>query len=124
MIEISEPLEGSKPGFRTLHEILLDGKKIGEVDAGYLEKEDLKTFKRSKRKMKVGQPFGVRILMYSAESGISVSDLGFGGMKEIADRLKEKLTGLEDRDIFILEITASKKNIVGRWNKLSEQGHL
>ncbi len=124
MIEISEPLEGSNPGFRTLHEVLLDGKKIGRVDAGYLQKEDLKTFKRSKRRMKVGQPFGVQVFMDSAESGTTVSDLGFEGMKEMADRLKEKLIGLEDRDIYILEIATSKRNIVGRWDKLSEQGHL
>lgn len=124
MIEISEPLEGSKPGFRTFHRILLDGKKMGRVDAGYLEKEDLKTFKRSKRKMKIGQPFGVQVLMDSAESGVHVSNLGFEGIKEIADRLKEKLTGLEDRDIYILEVTALRKNVIGRWDILSEQGHL
>jgi len=124
MIEISEPLEGSKPGLRTLHEILLDGKKIGRVDVGYLEKEDLKTFKRSKRRMKVGQPFGVQVSMDSAESGVPVSDLGFEGISKIADRLKEKLVGLEDRDIYFLEVTALKKNVVGRWDRLSEQGHL
>lgn len=94
------------------------------MDVGYLEKEDLKTFKRSKRRMKVGQPFGVQVSMDSAESGVPVSDLGFEGISKIADRLKEKLVGLEDRDIYFLEVTALKKNVVGRWDRLSEQGHL
>jgi hypothetical protein len=123
MIEISEPLEGSEPGIRTLHQILLDGKKIGRINAGYIGKKDIKTFRRSKRKLKVGQPFGVQVFIDAAESNVSASDLGFEGMKELTDSLKERLAGLEDRDIYILEIVASKtaKQIVGRWDKMLEQ---
>lgn len=124
MIEISESLEGSEPGVRTLHDILLDGSKIGRVDAGYIGKKDLKTFKRLKRKLKAGQPFGVKVFIDSVECKVSASDLGFEGMKELAERLKEKLKGLEDRDIYIMEITPSRKEIVGRWDKLQEQGHI
>ncbi len=124
MIEISEPLEGSNPGVRTLHEILMNGRKIGSVDAGYIGKKDLKTFKRSKRKLKLGQPFGVQVFIDSVESNVTASDLGFKGMNELADSLKDKLKGLEDRDIYILEITPSRKEIVGRWDKLLGQGHL
>lgn len=126
MIKISDPLEGSEPGIRTLHQILLDGKKIGRINAGYIGKQDLKTFKRSKRKLKVGQPFGVQVFIDAAESNVSASDLGFEGIKELADRLKEKLVGLEDRDIYILEIVSSKtaKQIVGRWDKILEQKQL
>jgi len=124
MIEISDPLEGSEPGYRTFHDILLDGKKIGKVNVGYIGKEDLKTFKRSKRKLKVGQPFGVQVFIDSVEGKVSASDLGFGCLKELSDRLKEKLKGLEDRDIFIMEVTPSRKEIVGRWDKLLDQGHL
>lgn len=123
MIEISDPLEGSEPGIRSLHLILLDGKKIGRIDSGYIGKKDLKTFKRSKRKLKVGQPFGVQVFIDAAESNVSASDLGFEVMKELTDRLKEKLLGLEDRDIYILEIVSSKtaKQIVGRWDKMLEE---
>jgi len=124
MIEISKSLEGSEPGVRTLHDILLDGSKIGRVDASYIGKKDLKTFKRLKRKLKMGQPFGVQVFIDNVESKVSASDLGFEGMKELAKGLKEKLKGLEDRDIYIMEVTPSRKEIVGRWDKLQEQGHI
>jgi len=126
MIEISDPLEESEPGIRTIHEITLDKEKIGRVDAGYIGKKDLKTFKRSKRKLKVGQPFGVQVYIDAVTSSTSASDLGFEGVKELVHRLKEKLRGLEDRDIFILEIVPStnRKNIVGRWDKILERGNL
>jgi len=60
MIEISDPLPGSEIGYRTVHKIFLDSDYVGYVEAGYLTKKDIKTFEKyTKRKLAVGQPFGV-----------------------------------------------------------------
>lgn len=71
MIEVSEPLPESKTGFRTVHDILLDGKRIGCVDVGYMQKEDVKTFQKyTKRRLKVGQPFGVQIFIDATKGSV------------------------------------------------------
>ena len=104
-VEISEPLEGSKPGLRSIHNIYLDGKYVGYVDVGYLSKEDVKTFRKyTKRKLKAGQPFGVQLFI-DAQKGCSVKELGASTLVEIIREVKKRFTGLEDRDIYVLELT-------------------
>lgn len=117
-IEISEPLPESELGYRTLHEIRIDGKYVGYVDVGYLRKEDIKTFKgltkgKLKRHLKPGQPFGVQLFINSVR-GMSADELGTEKIKEIVECLKAKLKGLDDRDLFIIELRADGKRIIGR----------
>lgn len=118
MIEISEPLPGSKPGYRTLHDILRDGKRIGCVDAGYLTAADVKTFRRSKRRLSLGQPFGVQVFIDTAREGVSAKDLGREGLRDVVDAVKRKLVGLEEKDIYILELLPAGRNPVGRASSL------
>ena len=62
MISVSEPLPESKTGLNSVHNLLLDGKRIGYIDVSYMQKEDVKTFQKyTKRKLKAGQPFSVRL---------------------------------------------------------------
>jgi len=123
MIEISDPLPGSEPGYKTLHEIRLDGRYIGYIDVGYLRKEDIKMFKglmkgKLKRELNIGQPFGVQLFIDYAKSGVSAAELGEDGLRKILEAMKKKFEGLDDRDISILELTTGKRNIIGRGDKL------
>ncbi len=122
MIEISEPLPGSEPGYKSLHEVRLDGKYIGYIDVGYMRKGDIKMFKgimkgKLKRELKIGQPFGVQLFIDSAKSGVSASELGEGGIRKILEVMRSKFEGLEDRDVSILELNIEKKKILGRADK-------
>ncbi len=104
-VEISEPLEGSKLGLRTIHNIYVDGRCIGYVDVGYLSKEDVKTFRKyTKRKLRAGQPFGVQLFI-DAQKGCSAKELGASTLIEIIREVKKRFAGLEDRDIYVLELT-------------------
>ena len=114
MIEVSESLPESKTVYRTVHNITSDGKYIGYVDVGYLQKGDLKTFRRTKRKLKLGQPFGVQIFIDVNKGGVDASELGRETLLEIVNVLKTKFKGLEERDIYILELYGEKRNIIGR----------
>lgn len=119
MIRISESLSESKIGFNTVHNILRDDKRIGYVNVGYIQKEDIKTFQKyTKRKLKVGQPFAVQIFIDATKGGVRVSDLGSTGLKEIVEAVKEMFSGLEDRDIYLIELDGDKKNIIGRASNL------
>jgi len=117
MIEISEPLPGSQIGYKTTHSINIDGKYVGRIEVGYMTQSDVKTFKKyAKRKVKVGQPFGVQIFIDSIK-GRSAKDLGREKLAEIVATAKSKFIGLEARDIYILEINKDGKNvIIGRGN--------
>lgn len=118
MIEVSEPLPESKIGLNSIHNMILNGKRIGYVDVGYMQKEDVKIFQKYiKRKLKAGQPFSMQVFIDTA-SGIRTADLGAKGLKEIVEALKEKFSGLEERNIYILEFDAGKKNIIGRASNL------
>jgi len=111
MIEISDPLPGSETGYRTVHNIFLDGDYVGYVEAGYLRKKDVKTFKKyTKRKMKIGQPFGVQIFIDKMNSGTGADEIGDDRLLEIVTAVKRKLHGLEDRDIFSSKSTKNVKN--------------
>jgi len=118
MIEISEPLPGSKSGYKTLHDILKNGRRIGYVDAGYLTAEDVKTFRRSKRKLSVGQPFGVQVSIDVPKGGVSARDLGKEGLREVVEAVMKKLPGLEERDIYVIEILPAGRNLIGRASSL------
>lgn len=115
MIEISEPLPDSEPGYRTVHNISLNGKYIGYVDVSYLRQEDVKTFQKyTKRKLKAGQPFGVQVFIDVSKGGVKSAEIGAQGLLEIVNALKKKLEGLEERDIFILELEAGRKRPIAR----------
>ncbi len=119
MIEISEPLPESKPGFTTVHNILLDGKRIGRVEVTYLQEDDIKAFKKyAKRKLFAGQPYGTRILIDAKEAHVTASELGKSGLLEVVAAAKEKFKGLEDRDIYLLELTDAGKKIICRGSEL------
>lgn len=121
MIEISDPLPGSETGYRTVHNISLDGDYVGYVEAGYLRKKDIKTFKKyTKRKMKMGQPFGVQIFIDKMKSGIGADEIGNDRLLEIVTAVKRKLHGLEDRDIFLIEIDKERKELIGKASDMNK----
>lgn len=120
MIDVSEPLPESTMGYRTIHHIKSDGSYIGFVEVGYLQKKDVKTFKRLKRKLRTGQPFGVQVFIDVEKSGVTASTLGRDGLLELVESLKAKFKGLEERDIYILERLGEKRNIIGRVTDLQE----
>jgi hypothetical protein len=119
MIEISEPLSGSEPGYRTLHDILLRGKRIGYIDVAYLQKGEVKAFKRTKRKLRVGQPFGVRLFIDAVQGEITADDLGHEGLVDLVIAVKAKFKGLDDRDLYLLELGENGKNAIGRASNLA-----
>ena len=121
MIDVSEPLPESTRGYRTIHHIKSDGSYIGFVEVGYLQKKDVKTFKRLKRKLRTGQPFGVQVFIDVEKSGVTASTLGRDGLLELVESLKAKFKGLEERDIYILERLGEKRNIIGRATDLQER---
>ena len=119
MINISGPLPESRVGFRTVHDILLNGRRIGYVNVEYIQKDEVKSFRKyTKRKLKVGQPFGVHVFIDAARNGVKASDLGKGGLLKLIDALMEKFRGLEKRDIYILELNEKGKDVVGRASEL------
>lgn len=119
-VEISEASPESEPGFRTVHEIRLNGKYVGFVDVGYLKKEDVKTFQRyAKRKLRAGQAFGVQLFIDVSKSGVTAKQIGLAGLREIVQAVKTKFGGLEDRDIYVLEVAAGNKKPLGRGEVLT-----
>ena len=119
-VEISEASPASEPGIRTVHEIRLNGEYVGFVDVGYLRKEDVKTFQRSaKRKLSVGQPFGVQLFIDASKSGVTAKQIGLAGLQEIVRAVKTKFVGLEDKDLYVLEVVAGNKKPVGRGEALT-----
>lgn len=118
MIEVLEPLPESKTGYRTIHNVKSDGRYIGYVDVNYLQKKDVKAFRRTKRKLRVGQPFGVRVFIDKEKSGATASMLGRERLLEIAEALKAKFKRLEERDIYFLELDGDKRNIIGRTTEI------
>lgn len=119
-VEISEPSPESEPGFRTVHEIRLNGKYVGFVDVGYLTKKDVKTFQRyAKRKLSAGQPFGLQLFIDVSKSGVTAKQIGLAGLKEIVQSIKTKFGGLEDRDVYVLEVVAGDKTPLGKGENLT-----
>jgi len=114
MIEVSEPLPASKTGYRTVHNVRSEGRYVGYVEVNYLQKKDIKAFRRTKRKLRRGQPFGVQEFIDKEKGGGTASMLGRERLLEIAAALKAKFKGLEERDIYFLELDGEKRNIIGR----------
>ena len=113
MIEISDPLPGSETGYRTVHNIFLNGDYVGYVEAGYLGKKDVKTFEKyTKRKLKIGQPFGVQIFIDKMKSRVGADEIGNEGLLEIVTAVKSKLHGLEDRTFFSSKSTKNVKKLL------------
>jgi len=121
MIEISDPLPGSEIGYRTVHKIFLDSNYVGYVETGYITKKDIKTFgKYTKRKLAVGQPFGVQIFIDKMNSGIGADEIGNEKLLEIVTAVKRKLHGLEDRDVSIIQIEKERKKLIGKATELNK----
>ena len=111
MIEISDPLPQSKIGVLTLHDILFDEKCIGRVEVEYIQQDEMKMFRKyTKRKLFVGQPYGTRIFIDTTK--VTAHQLGKNGLLEIVNELKKTFKGIEDRDIYILELTEMGKKII------------
>ena len=123
-VEISEPLSGSEPRFRTIHEIKLNGKCVGTVDVGYMTEKDAKMLRgyskgKLKREFKAGKPFGVKIFIDAQKCGVSAKQIGLQGLREIVEAIKERFEGLEDQDIYVLEVTAEGKKPLGKGENLN-----
>lgn len=119
MIQVSEPLSRSEDGLTTTHDILLDGKRVGYANVSYLGKDEVKTFRKyAKRKMVAGQPFGVQLFIDAVHGPFSAKSLGKEGLRQIVLALIERFKGLEEKDIYVLELNSSGKSIVGRGSQL------
>ncbi|MFQ6075164.1 MAG: hypothetical protein ACE5Z5_03360 [Candidatus Bathyarchaeia archaeon] len=117
MIEISEPLPESKQGYNTVHDILLEGERIGSVSVGYLRKDEIKAFRRTKRRLRVGQPFGVQVFI-DTSGGKKAESSDRRVLREIVNALMTKFKGLEERDIYLLEVSETGKKVIGRATSL------
>lgn len=119
MIEISEPLPQSKVGILTVHDIFSDGKRIGHIEVGYIQKDEVKSFQKyTKRKLSVGQPYGTQLYIDAKGTGVTADTLGKSGLSDIVNAMKKKFKGLEDRDIYIMELTDAGKKIVCKASEL------
>jgi hypothetical protein len=115
MIRISDPLDGSKPGVTTMHYLFKGQDTIGRVNVSYIQEDEVKTFRKyTKRRLIVGQPFGVQVIIDALGGKASAESLGREGICQIIKALKDKFKGLEERDIFILELNSEGRKIVGR----------
>ncbi|MDQ1278766.1 MAG: hypothetical protein QG670_26 [Thermoproteota archaeon] len=76
-------------------------------------RKTLRHFKSTKRKLKVGQPYGVQVFIDTIKDGIRVSELGNTGLKEIIDALKETFKELEEKDIYSLELEKVRRILLG-----------
>ena len=112
-VQISEPLEDSKPGFRTTHSISIEGKVVGRTIIEYLQEEDVKAFTKISKSLKAGDAFQARIFIDSS-TGTSVASLGSSGLAEIVKVLKKRGKGIRERDIFVGSIEGGKEKLVGR----------
>jgi len=114
MIQISDPREGSS-GLRSTHDIVSEGERIGYVNVSYVQADEVKAYRKyTKRKISVGQPYGVQVVIDATKGKVNAQTLGKEGLHALVAALKEKLNGLEEKDIFILELNSQGKKIVGR----------
>lgn len=67
--------------------------------------------------MKIGQPFGVQIFI-DTTSGTRAREIGITGLKEIIKVVIDKFSGLEERDIYLLEVGDGRKNALSRASNL------
>jgi len=114
MFKISNPQKNGS-GSRSVHDITRNGEYIGYVNVNYIQADEVKTYRKyTKRKLSVGQPYGVQVFIDSVKGKVNAQTLGREELQELVAALKEKLMGLEEKDIFILELNAHGKTIIGR----------
>jgi len=114
MIQISDPRESS-PGISSVHDVAMDGEHIGCVNINYIQANEVKTYRKyTKRKLSVGQPYSAQVIIDATSGKVNAQTLGKEGLHALVVALKEKLKGLEERDVFILELNSRGKTIVGR----------
>jgi len=122
-VDISEPLPGSEPGCKTLHDVSVDGAYAGKLDVCLLRKEDVKLFKgltrgKLKRKLEVGKPFSVRLIL-EPERGLPLSRLGKDGVLAIVDAVMSKLEGMDESELYVLELLPDgRKQLLGKGHEL------
>jgi len=109
MITISEPLPDSKKGYRSIHDILSNNSKIGSVEVNYLQSDEAKAFKRLKRKLKVGHPFNVKVIL-DAEDQLLTKDT----LAKVVQTTLNSFKGLEPRDIYVMKENKSGKEYIGK----------
>jgi len=118
MIQISGPLSGSKEESEE-HNILMNAERIGYVRVSYIQAEEVKSLRKyTKRKLAIGQPYSVQVSIDAVGGPITAEDLGKDGLRDIIAKLKENFKGLEERDIYITELNARGRTIVGRGSQL------
>jgi hypothetical protein len=113
MIVISEPLPDSKEGYRSIHDITSDESKIGRIEVNYLQRDEAKSFKRLKRKLKAGHPFNVKVVL-NAEDQLITKDK----ISEVIQAAVNFFNGLEPRDIYVVKENKSGKEYLGKGSSL------
>ena len=109
MIAISEPLPESKEGYCSIHIITSDESKIGTIEVNYLQRDEVKAFKRLKRKLKAGHPFNVKVV-FNAEDQLITKKV----ISEVIEAAIESFKGLEPRDIYVIKENKSGKKYLGK----------
>lgn len=112
-IEISEALSESETDIKTYHVISRESKSLGHLTVEYAQKEDVEAFKRLRR-LHVGEPFRSVITVECTEN----TNFNNEDYREIAKAVKRRFKGLSDNDIYVVEMKAGEKNIVGRVSSL------
>jgi len=113
MIVISEPLPDSREGYRTLHNIISDESKIGRVEVNYLQRDEAKSFKRLKRKLKVGDPFNVKVVFEAEDQPVTKDTLS-----AVIQAVVNSFKGLELRDIYVVKENKSGTEYLGKGSSL------
>jgi len=118
MIQISEPLSGSKEESEK-YNILMNGERIGYVSVSYIQAEEVKSLRKyTKRKLAIGQPYSVKVSIDAVGGPMNAENLGKDGLRDIVAKLKEHFKGLEELDIYITELNSRGRTIVGRGSQL------
>lgn len=118
MTQISEPLIESKAGITEEYNLLKNGERVGCMRVGYIQKDEVKSLRKyTKRNLTIDQPFGVQVFIDTVNSQINEKNFSKEGLHQIVVTLKDRFKGLEERDIFILELNKQGKTIVGRGNE-------
>lgn len=108
-IEISKELPDSKPGFRTCHDVMIDGQYLGTLVVEYAQKEDVKAFKRL-RKLHVGDAFKCLITVSERDTELKEEDI-----LVMAKVLRRKFKGLKAKDTYVTEIREGSKKLLGKY---------
>ena len=113
MIAISKPLPESKEGYHSIHNITSNESKIGTIEVNYLQRDEVKAFKRLKRKLKAGHPFNVKVVL-NAEDQLITKNI----ISEVIKAAVDSFKGLELRDIYVIKENKSGKDYLGKASSL------